>query len=421
MPAPLAKAQAELTNPQKSLTATIQVAYPRKADRTFRYASLSAGLEIVRKCLGQHEIAVVQTTGIEKEAGLIQLTTVLAHSSGEWVSSEWPVCPVTETAAPHRMGAALTYARRYALFTLVGIAGEDDLDAPDLPILNLEGGEAASPPTSPGQPGNGHAEPSAAAAAVNVEHDRPRRKAGVAAAKPVLTPEASGVLGAQLLAEIAALASSDQIDAWASRGLHVKNTLSAADAQLVENAFREKLIELSDGSETGSDPLQSQSTSHSEVTSKSAVATEPAAPSATATIDFEAYAVTPKPRRLRDKHHREFVSAQPCVVCGRQPSDAHHLRFTQPRALGRKVSDEFTVPLCRVHHREVHRTVKEPQWWARLGVEPLVIAQKLWAQTHPLPTPTGAEAHGGSSASAPEAAATVVGAHNDQAETYPIR
>ena len=145
----LAKAQAELTNPQKSLTATIQVAYPRKADRTFRYASLSAGLEIVRKCLGQHEIAVVQTTGIEKEAGLIQLTTVLAHSSGEWVSSEWPVCPVTETAAPHRMGAALTYARRYALFTLVGIAGEDDLDAPDLPILNLEVGEAASPPNQP--------------------------------------------------------------------------------------------------------------------------------------------------------------------------------------------------------------------------------------------------------------------------------
>ena len=90
-----------------------------------------AGLDLVRKSLGRHEIATVQTTAIDQAAGLIRLTTTLAHSSGEWVSSEWPVCPVSETAAPHRMGAALTYARRYALFTLVGIAGEDDLDAPD--------------------------------------------------------------------------------------------------------------------------------------------------------------------------------------------------------------------------------------------------------------------------------------------------
>ena len=142
----LAKAQAELTNPAKSLTATIPALFPREADRTFRYAPLSAGLEIVRKCLGQHEIAVVQTTAIEQEAGLIQLTTMLAHSSGEWMSSDWPVCPVSETAAPHRMGAALTYARRYALFTLVGIAGEDDLDAPDLPTL-----AEARVPRPPGQ------------------------------------------------------------------------------------------------------------------------------------------------------------------------------------------------------------------------------------------------------------------------------
>src|SRR6267154_1946587 len=126
----LAKAQAELSNPEKSLTATIRSPFPRESDRTFRYASLSSGLDIVRKALGKHEIATVQTTAID-EAGLIRLTTVLAHSSGEWVSSDWPVCPVSETAAPHRMGAALTYARRYALFTLVGIAG-DDLDAPDI-------------------------------------------------------------------------------------------------------------------------------------------------------------------------------------------------------------------------------------------------------------------------------------------------
>src|SRR5258706_1367103 len=136
----LAKAQIELANPEKSLTATIRSPFPREPDRSFRYASLSTGLDWVRKSLGRHEIATVQTTSIDEVAGLIRLTTTLAHSSGEWVSSDWPVCPVSETAAPHRMGAALTYARRYALFTLVGIAGEDDLDAPD-----LNGGMVALP------------------------------------------------------------------------------------------------------------------------------------------------------------------------------------------------------------------------------------------------------------------------------------
>jgi hypothetical protein len=131
--AALAKAQAEIANPEKSLTATILSPFPREGSRTFRYAPLSSGLDLVRKCLGQHEIATVQTTAIDSDWGLIRLTTTLVHASGEWVSSDWPVCPVSETATPHRMGAALTYARRYALFTLVGIAGEDDLDAPDLP------------------------------------------------------------------------------------------------------------------------------------------------------------------------------------------------------------------------------------------------------------------------------------------------
>src|SRR3954449_4811330 len=128
----LAKAQIELQNPEKSLTAIIHSPFPREGDRSFRYASLSAGLDLVRKSLGRHEIATVQTTSIDEGAGLIRLTTTLAHSSGEWLASDWPVCPISETGAPHRMGAALTYARRYALFTLVGIAGEDDLDAPDL-------------------------------------------------------------------------------------------------------------------------------------------------------------------------------------------------------------------------------------------------------------------------------------------------
>src|ERR1700726_4410780 len=130
--AALAKAQIALVNPEKSLVATIRSDRASGAEQTFRYAPLSSGLEIVRKTLGEHEIATVQTTAIDQAAGIVNLTTVLAHSSGEWIASDWAVCAVAETARPHRMGAALTYARRYALFTLVGIAGEDDLDAPDL-------------------------------------------------------------------------------------------------------------------------------------------------------------------------------------------------------------------------------------------------------------------------------------------------
>src|SRR2546430_13018003 len=139
--AALAKAQGELINPEKALIATIRSPFPREGDRTFRYASLASGLDIVRKSLGQHEIATIQTTAIDHDSGQIRLTTVLAHASGEWISSDWPVCPISEMAAPHRMGAALTYARRYALFALVGIAGEDDLDAPEL---------SASGPRAPG-------------------------------------------------------------------------------------------------------------------------------------------------------------------------------------------------------------------------------------------------------------------------------
>ena len=144
----LAKAQVELTNPEKSLLATIRSPFPREADRTFRYAPLSSGLDIVRKTLGRHEIAAIQSTSIDNEAGLLRLTTVLAHSSGEWISSEWPVCKISDIGSAQRMGAALTYARRYGLFTIVGIAGEDDLDAPDLGCRphSFSGGDSASQP-----------------------------------------------------------------------------------------------------------------------------------------------------------------------------------------------------------------------------------------------------------------------------------
>src|SRR5438445_2544727 len=144
----LAKAQAQLVNPEKSLVATIRPLRPGEAERSFRYAPLASGLDIVRKTLGQHEIATVQTTAIDPATGMVNLTTMLAHSSGEWIASDWPVCPVAETANPQRMGAALTYARRYALFTLVGIAGEDDLDSPDL----CAGPNARSSPGWEGSP-----------------------------------------------------------------------------------------------------------------------------------------------------------------------------------------------------------------------------------------------------------------------------
>ena len=199
----LAKAQSELINPEKSLVATIHSPFPREGDRTFRYASLSSGLEIVRKTLGKHEIATVQRTSIDNDAGLVRLTTVLAHASGEWVSSDWPVCPVGDTAAPHRMGAALTYARRYALFTLVGIAGDDDLDAPDLPISTTgTGSNGGCPAKANGPPINHNAQlPSLPVPQSRMGNPR--------ISKPVLDPGGSASLRDRLVSEIAALDAAE--------------------------------------------------------------------------------------------------------------------------------------------------------------------------------------------------------------------
>jgi uncharacterized protein DUF968 len=90
-----------------------------------------------------------------------------------------------------------------------------------------------------------------------------------------------------------------------------------------------------------------------------------------------------EPKRLRDKAHLKFVASQPCLVCGRQPSDPHHLRFAQPRAISLKVSDEFTVPLCRGHHRQLHQAGNEVAWWETLKINALETAKHLWEQTHP--------------------------------------
>src|ERR1019366_1600485 len=150
----LAKAQTELSNPEKAMVGTV---YNNSSDtsQSFRYASLSSGLDIVRKALGGHQIAIAQTTDIDRASGTVNLTTLLLHTSGEWISSDWPVCQLSETSAPRRMGAALTYARRYALFTMVGIAREDDLDAPDVTNVEpprdraAEGGLAPTPGPEP--------------------------------------------------------------------------------------------------------------------------------------------------------------------------------------------------------------------------------------------------------------------------------
>ena len=367
--AALAKAQAELTNPEKALIATIRSPFPREDDRTFRYASLSSGLEITRKCLSKHQIATLQTTVIDREASLVRLTTMLAHASGEWISSEWPVCPVAETAAPHRMGAALTYARRYALFTLVGIAGEDDLDAPDLGVsINGDGDRAphANAATSPGGPrANGHAP--GAGIALGGPGRRPRIARG-SAAPPTLPPDQSAALRERLIAELDALQTADDAASWAHRSLPAKNTLTSVDAQLVEARFGAKIA--------------AHHAADQAVTEQSQDAGQPS------TLPDEPHVrrrrVAAKTIRLRDKEHRRFVATQPCLVCGRAPSDPHHLRFAQPRALGRKVSDEFTVPVCRLHHREIHRHGNEAAWWSRTGIEPLAVALTLWRQSHPL-------------------------------------
>ena len=363
----LAKAQGELTNPEKSLIATIRSPFPRESDRTFRYASLASGLDIVRKTLGQHEIATVQSTAIDQATGQIQLTTLLAHSSGEWISSDWPVCAISETATPHRMGAALSYARRYALFALVGIAGEDDLDAPDLLV---EPSPVIQVPTGPDRDAENNRKPP------NGSIHKPRQT------RTVLASEPSAALRDQLIAEINGLKDGDDLALWAKRRLPAKNTLTTADAGVVENAYRVLLdasgrASLDDLREPGGD-VQSKPDYPESAAANAATSAPPHVKG-----NNNGQLVTPlrKPVRVRNKAHLVLVTAQPCLVCQRSPCDAHHLKFAEPRALGRKVSDEFTVPLCREHHQELHRHGNEAAWWANLKITPLETAKELWGAT----------------------------------------
>jgi ERF superfamily len=376
----LAKAQGELVNPEKSLTATVRIGRAGEGERSFRYAPLASGLDIVRKTLSQHEIATIQTTAIDKEARVVSLTTTIAHASGEWIASDWPVCPIADMASPQRMGAALTYARRYALFTLVGIAGEDDLDAPDVheqmpprsgpspqETTGATGNESQSR-SSPRRPGNRHA------GAMKVR--------GAAA---TLDKDQSAALREKLLSELSNNITSAELAAnWARERMGAKNTLTADDAKLVENTFEQKLAGLAawesesllrSSVSAAVDQVETATTATGEP-SKS-VAAKLAPPNR---IDKGALTIS-APRRFRNKGHLRHVAQQPCLICGRKPSDPHHLRFAQPRALGRKASDEFAVPLCRIHHRLVHRVGNEAAWWKEAGIDPLKAASKLWKRT----------------------------------------
>jgi hypothetical protein len=331
----LAKAQAELNNPERTLTATIQV---RDSERTFRYASLANGLDLVRRCLGQHEIAVMQATAVDQ--GQILLTTLLVHASGEWVSSIWPVCSAQEPSA-HVKGASLTYARRYALFAMVGIAGEDDLDAPDL----IKPAKTVGPPGSPPRKSNNGALHSQRAS---------------------LPPDQSAMQRNQLLAELTSLASEETLAMWAYRALSIKNTLTAEDSQSIEIAYLARVNQLS----------RPASLSVSSETPSSEVSNSEQDAGRSDILDH----VNPlaKQGRRRSKAHLAFVGSQPCVVCNASPCDAHHVKIAQSHSLGRKVSDEFTVPLCRTHHQELHRHGNERTWWANLQIAPLPIARQLW-------------------------------------------
>jgi len=368
--AALAKAQAQLVNPEKSLIGTIRSDQAGASERSFRYAPLSSGLDIVRKTLSQHEIATVQTTSIDESVGIVRLSTVLAHASGEWIASDWPVCAISETATPHRMGAALTYARRYALFTLVGIAGEDDLDAPGLLSPAAPEAKADSPFGNKKDRLNGGQGQS-----VQQGAGGHRAKTSSTPSRAKLDTDASAALREQLTSELKDLNSAEEAANWAHRVMRAKNSLAAADAERVERCFQDRLMGITTDATTDSikkveqplhRPGQSKNRSRSAI-DKSVLG-------------------SPAPRRIRDREHVKSVAKQPCLVCGRRPADAHHLRFAQSPALGRKVSDEFTVPLCRGHHREVHRCGDEAAWWNKIGIDPSAAARVLWLKTHPLPS-----------------------------------
>ena len=273
------------------------------------------------------------------------------------------------------MGAALTYARRYALFALAGIAGEDDLDAPDFAAREL-----AADVWNTKEPSNGQTRPNGRQLVRRSLADREGKLSSTSAT--ALKERLSAVLRDQLRSQLNDIDSAEAAAIWARRILPAKYSLNAADARQLEDAFRAKLAELNDrDEETLSEAVRSISASRSRHDRQRSKLTRTSVGESIDKVGLE----HPEPRRIRDREHIRFVAKQPCLICGRVPSDPHHLRFAQHPALGRKVSDEFTLPLCRGHHREVHRCGDEMAWWQRTGIDPSVSARTLWLKTHPLP------------------------------------
>jgi hypothetical protein len=404
----LAKAQTELSNPEKAMIGTV---YNNRSDspQSFRYASLSSGLDIVRKTLGGQQIAIAQTTDIDRASGTVNLTTILLHTSGEWISSDWPVCQLSETSAPRRMGAALTYARRYALFTMVGIAGEDDLDAPTFTDDQPTGHKTAQDLVAPG---------SGVVPTPNGATQLRTEKPGIPPVQEKLGAGESAAIRAQLIQEIETL-PEDDLQPRAIAILKTKNRLSADDAKLVEESFAARMAMQGALPEalTADEPASALTTQMAPPPPLAPGAAKPARirgrprklkaavdhsvplipseptiddkPTASTLLQTDAVPAEidkskftfVEPRRHRDKAHLRFVASQPCLLCGRLPSDAHHLRFAQPRALGRKSSDEFVVPLCRTHHRHNHSVGDELVWWKPTMIDPLDVALNLWKRS----------------------------------------
>jgi hypothetical protein len=195
--------------------------------------------------------------------------------------------------------------------------------------------------------------------------------------KQALEPEKSAALRDRLLGELSALANQGQATAWAQKVMSAKNALTTTDCRVVEAAFAAKVADLT-GDGAGDPALSLPAYSESQ---SAALGPSGQVNNAVAWHIDKAALTLSEPRRYRDRAHLRFVSAQPCLICGRRPSDAHHLRFAQPRSLGRRVSDEYAVPLCRTHHRALHRHGDEPAWWETNKVDPSVTARELWQRT----------------------------------------
>jgi hypothetical protein len=208
-----------------------------------------------------------------------------------------------------------------------------------------------------------------------------------------LCVEESAAQRDRLIADMAQLRSSDEAADWVHEIMPLKNALMAADADFVGAAFRDRLSVID--SETPALENRSRSASVKAGTELNGLPQDPGGVPSHVVLegpetgpmvprdhaDGRARGLVGKTIRLRDKEHCKFVATQACVVCGRTPSEGHHIRFAQPRALGRKVSDEYTVPVCRLHHRELHRYGDEASWWAGVGVDPLPIALELWKRS----------------------------------------